>query len=100
MGVAVLVGTRKGLFVLRSDEARHDWKVEGPHLTGWEVFHAMGDPRDGTLRSSNRRSRIGSPRSASRPLVNVYVDRAQISDLGAPLEGGTELRLVAAVAGG
>ena len=41
-----------------------------------------------------------TPRSASRPLVNVYVDRAQISDLGAPLEGGTELRLVAAVAGG
>ena len=34
MGVAVLVGTRKGLFVLTSDETRRDWKVEGPHLTG------------------------------------------------------------------
>ena len=35
-----------------------------------------------------------------RPLVNVYVDRAQIHDLETPLEDGTEVRLVAAVAGG
>jgi molybdopterin converting factor small subunit len=35
-----------------------------------------------------------------RPLVNVYVDREQIDDLGTPLEAATEIRLVAAVAGG
>jgi molybdopterin converting factor small subunit len=35
-----------------------------------------------------------------RPLVNVYVDREQIDDLSTPLEAGTEIRLVAAVAGG
>jgi sulfur-carrier protein len=35
-----------------------------------------------------------------RPLVNVYVDREQIDDLGTAIEAGTEIRLVAAVAGG
>ena len=45
----VLAGTRKGLFVLESDESRRDWKVEGPLLPGWEVFHAVIDPRDQTL---------------------------------------------------
>ncbi len=39
-------------------------------------------------------------RGTLRPLVNVYVDRAQINDLETPLEAGTEIRLVAAVAGG
>src|SRR5256885_1932631 len=52
MGVAVLVGTRKGLFVLTSDETRRDWNVEGPHLTGFEVFHATRDPRDGTVHAA------------------------------------------------
>ena len=35
-----------------------------------------------------------------RPLVNVYVDHAQVDDLAAPLQPNTEIRLVAAVAGG
>ena len=39
-------------------------------------------------------------RGTLRPLVNVYVDRVQIDDLATPLEDGTEIRLVAAVAGG
>ena len=52
MGVAVLVGTRKGLFVLTGDETRRNWKVEGPHLTGFEVFHATRDPRDGTVHAA------------------------------------------------
>ncbi|HEX7324926.1 MAG TPA: hypothetical protein VF292_06195 [Rhodanobacteraceae bacterium] len=43
--VAVLVGTRKGLFVLRADAARHDWRVTGPLLAGYEVQRAFLDPR-------------------------------------------------------
>jgi molybdopterin converting factor small subunit len=39
-------------------------------------------------------------RGQLRPLVNVYVDRAQVDDLETPLEAGTEVRLVAAIAGG
>ncbi len=43
-GVRVLVGTRKGAFVLTSDEARKHWKVDGPHFAGWEIYHAKGSP--------------------------------------------------------
>jgi photosystem II stability/assembly factor-like uncharacterized protein len=49
VGVAVLVGTRKGLFLLKGDEARRDWKLEGPLLTGLSVYHAIRDPLDGAL---------------------------------------------------
>ena len=42
--VRVLVGTRKGAFVLTSDGARKRWRVEGPHFAGWEVFHMKGSP--------------------------------------------------------
>jgi hypothetical protein len=45
-GVRVLVGTRKGAFVLRSDGGRRDWEVDGPHFAGWEVYHVAGSPAD------------------------------------------------------
>ena len=45
-GVRVLVGTRKGAFVLTSDERRVDWEVSGPHFGGWEMYHLKGSPVD------------------------------------------------------
>jgi photosystem II stability/assembly factor-like uncharacterized protein len=45
-GVRVLVGTRKGAFVLTSDERREHWKVDGPHFAGWEIYHVAGSPAD------------------------------------------------------
>jgi photosystem II stability/assembly factor-like uncharacterized protein len=42
--VRLLVGTRKGAFVLTSDETRKDWKVDGPHFAGWEIYHLKGSP--------------------------------------------------------
>jgi photosystem II stability/assembly factor-like uncharacterized protein len=45
-GVRVLVGTRKGAFVLTSDGARKDWAVSGPHFAGWEIYHLKGSPAD------------------------------------------------------
>ena len=44
--VRVLVGTRKGAFVLESDAARKKWEVSGPHFPGWEVYHLKGSPAD------------------------------------------------------
>jgi hypothetical protein len=46
VGVRVLVGTRKGAFILSSDEGRRDWQVDGPHFPGWEVYHLAGSPAD------------------------------------------------------
>jgi len=45
-GVRVLVGTRKGAFVLSSDGKREHWEVSGPHFAGWEVYHVKGSPAD------------------------------------------------------
>jgi hypothetical protein len=45
-GVRVLVGTRKGAFVLESDAKRAQWNVSGPHFAGWEIYHLKGSPVD------------------------------------------------------
>ena len=45
-GVRVLVGTRKGAFVLTSDGKRDRWEVSGPHFAGWEIYHLKGSPAD------------------------------------------------------
>jgi len=45
-GVRVLVGTRKGAFLLTSDGTRKKWKVDGPHFGGWEVYHVTGSAAD------------------------------------------------------
>ncbi len=44
--VVVLVGTRKGAWVLSSDSARKKWKVNGPHFLGQIINHIVLDPRD------------------------------------------------------
>jgi photosystem II stability/assembly factor-like uncharacterized protein len=45
-GVRVLVGTRKGAFILSADGDRQRWDVQGPLFGGWEVFHVVGSPVD------------------------------------------------------
>ena len=44
--VRVLVGTRKGAFILAADGARRNWSVSGPFFGGWEIFHMKGSPAD------------------------------------------------------
>jgi photosystem II stability/assembly factor-like uncharacterized protein len=44
--VRVLVGTKKGAFVLTSDGKREKWDVSGPHFAGWEIYHMKGSPAD------------------------------------------------------
>ena len=45
-GVRILVGTRKGAFVLTADGTRSRWEVSGPHFAGWEIYHLTGSPAD------------------------------------------------------
>ena len=44
--VRVLVGTRKGAFVLTSDGKRQQWDISGPHFAGWEIYHMKASPVD------------------------------------------------------
>ena len=45
----VLVGTRKGAFLLESNGDRRDWQVRGPFCEGWPVYHAVYDATDGSM---------------------------------------------------
>jgi photosystem II stability/assembly factor-like uncharacterized protein len=45
-GVRVLVGTKKGAFVLTADGTRKTWDVTGPHFGGWEMYHLKGSPAE------------------------------------------------------
>ena len=58
--VTVLVGTRKGLWTLKSDPARQKWALAGPTLLGAIVYHVVLDPRDRkTLLLSTRTGHLG-----------------------------------------
>jgi len=45
-GVRVLVGTRKGAFVMTADGKRVRWEISGPHFPGWEIYHLKGSPAE------------------------------------------------------
>ncbi len=45
-GIRVLVGTKKGAFLLTSNAERREWAVDGPHFGGWEIYHIAGSPVD------------------------------------------------------
>src|SRR3954465_6706274 len=45
----LLVGTRKGCFILESDGERRDWRIRGPYCEGWPIYHAIRDASDGAL---------------------------------------------------
>src|ERR671936_1059398 len=86
--VRVLVGTRKGLFVLVSGDERRDWEIEGQHLQGWEVFHAVQDPRDGALYAATNSFVYGPTVHRSTDLGATWT-RAE--ELGLPEESGLKL---------
>jgi photosystem II stability/assembly factor-like uncharacterized protein len=88
VGVLILAGTRKGLFTLRGDEERRAWRLEGPLLTGWEVFHAIRDQRDGTIYAATNSLAYGSTVHRSRDEGHSW-ERAE----GIGLPEGSELTL-------
>ena len=58
-GTIVLVGTRKGLFVLLGDVGRQKWRAEGPHFLGQIVHHAVLNPASGTMLAAVRAGHLG-----------------------------------------
>lgn len=47
--VMLLVGTKKGAFLVDGDAARRDWALRGPYCETWPINHAMADPASGTI---------------------------------------------------
>jgi photosystem II stability/assembly factor-like uncharacterized protein len=87
MGVLLPIGTRKGLFLLRSDD-RVRWDVEGPLLPGWSVYHAVVDQRSGTLLAATNNFVYGATVHRSSDLGASW-ERAE--ELGLPDESGLKL---------
>jgi photosystem II stability/assembly factor-like uncharacterized protein len=88
MGVLLLVGTRKGLFLLRGDDDRRRFELDGPHLTGWDVFHAVTDPRDGALYACANNFVYGATVHRSDDLGKTW---QRSEGLGLPEESGLKL---------
>jgi photosystem II stability/assembly factor-like uncharacterized protein len=86
--MVILAGTRKGLFLLDSDEGRREWSLEGPFLTGWSVFHAVLDPRDGTVHACTNSDLYGATVHRSTDRGRTW-ERA--GELGLPEESGLTL---------
>jgi hypothetical protein len=72
--VVLVVSTRKGLFLLTSDEKRSDWQVKGPFLNGHEINHATIDPRDRTLYATANDPWFGMRVASSPDLGETWRD--------------------------
>jgi photosystem II stability/assembly factor-like uncharacterized protein len=86
VGAALLVGTRKGLFVVREDG--DEWTVDEPLLRGWSVYHAVADPRDGVLHACTKSFAYGATLHRSRDRGRTW-ERPERLEL--PAESGLEL---------
>jgi photosystem II stability/assembly factor-like uncharacterized protein len=88
VGVLLLIGTRKGLFLLRSDDERRSFELEGPFLAGWQINHAIVDPRDGALYACANSWVYGGTVQRSTDLGKTW---QRSEGLGLPEESGLKL---------
>ncbi|MDP8911566.1 MAG: glycoside hydrolase [Actinomycetota bacterium] len=88
MSVLLLVGTRKGLFLLRGGDPRDGWEVDGPLLPGWSVYHAIVDARGGGLYACANNWVYGATVQRSDDLGQTW-ERSEA--LGLPEESGLKL---------
>jgi len=88
VSATIVVGTRKGLFLIEADHAREAFRLGEPLLPGWEIHHACIDPRDGTLFAATNSWVHGGQlhRSSDR---GATWERAE--GLGLPEESGLKL---------
>ena len=88
MSATIAVGTRKGLFLVETEETRERFDLHGPLLAGWQVNHACIDPRDGTLFTATNSWVHGGQLHRSHDQGATW-ERAE--GLGLPEESGLKL---------
>src|SRR5258708_37732039 len=57
--VLILVGTRKGAFILESDTQRNSWQLRGPFCETWPMNHVVGDPVSGAIYGGGGNAWVG-----------------------------------------
>jgi photosystem II stability/assembly factor-like uncharacterized protein len=91
----LLVGTRKGCFVVQSDGDRRDWNVRGPFCEGWPIYHAVFDPSTSTIYAAGASEWHGSAVWRSPDLGETW----SLSSEGLSYEdGGRKLSKIASLA--
>jgi hypothetical protein len=68
--VVVCAGTKRGLFLLESDKSRSSWRISGPHLKSWQIYHAIVDTRS-------------TPRLHAAAISNTFAATTASGDLAA-----------------
>ncbi len=91
----LLVGTRKGCFVLESDD-RRDWRLRGPYCEGWPVYHAIHDPASGSLYAAAASEWHGSAVWRSRDLGATWEHSSEGISYGD--DGGRKVKKVSTLA--
>jgi hypothetical protein len=81
-GVRVLVGTRKGAFILTSDGKRERWDVSDPHFGGWEIYHLKGSPVSPDRLYASQSTGWHGPRKRSQYLFGSLERWSGLSALG------------------
>jgi photosystem II stability/assembly factor-like uncharacterized protein len=77
-GVALLIATRKGAWIFRSDAARRNWRVDGPHFLGHIINHMVLDPRDGrTLMAAAKTGHLGPTIFRSTDMGRTWKEAAK-----------------------
>ncbi len=92
----LLVGTRKGCFVLESDEDRADWSLGGPFCEGWPVYHAVLDPASGSIYAAAASEWHGSAVWRSPDLGETWTHSSE--GLAYDADGGRKLSKVSTLA--
>jgi photosystem II stability/assembly factor-like uncharacterized protein len=90
----LLIGTRKGCFLLESDESRRDWTMRGPYCEGWPVYHAIFEPTGGTIYAAAASEWHGSAIWRSRDLGESWT----VSSDGLAYDDGRRLSKVSTLA--
>ena len=90
----VLIGTRKGCFLLESDGDRRDWKLRGPYCENWPIYHAVLDPSSGTIFASAASEWHGAAVWRSRDLGETWT----LSSEGFAFDDGRKLSKISSLA--
>lgn len=100
-GVLVVVGSTKGLFLLRSDASRKRWQVTGPHFPGHPVYAAAAFPRNGSLRlwAAPQSPHFGAVLRSSDDLGNTWT-QPESPNIKFPTDTGAALKQIWQIAAG
>jgi photosystem II stability/assembly factor-like uncharacterized protein len=92
----LLIGTRKGCFLLEGDADRRDWALRGPFCEGWPVYHAIHDPASGAIYAAAASEWHGSAVWRTTDLGETWVLSSE--GLAYDADGGRKLSKVSTLA--